>query len=199
MTNPTLAHGSTLVLATHNAGKLAEFAALMAPFGITVVSAGALNLPEPEETATTFEGNAIIKAQAAARAANLPALADDSGLCVAALGGAPGVYSARWAGPDKDFAGAMARIHEGIGTDDRAAWFTCVLCLALPDGPTWRFEGRVDGQINWPPRGTNGHGYDPVFQPEGETRSFAEMTDEQKNAISHRARAFAAFRAACLA
>ncbi len=198
MTHPTLKSGDTLVLATHNAGKLAEFSTLMAEFGITVLSAGDLNLPEPEETATTFAGNAAIKALAAAQAANLPALADDSGLCVSALGGAPGIYSARWAGPDKDFAAAMARIEEGIGPDEREAWFVCVLCLAYPDGRTLTFEGRINGQIVWPPRGTNGHGYDPIFEPENETRSFAEMTDKQKNAISHRARAFAAFRKACL-
>ena len=198
MTHPTLKSGDKLVLASHNAGKLAEFSALMAEFGITVLSAGDLNLPEPEETATTFAGNAAIKALAAANAANLPALADDSGLCVSALGGAPGVYSARWAGPNKDFNAAMARIEEGIGQDEREAWFVCVLCLAYPDGRTLTFEGRIDGQIVWPPRGTNGHGYDPIFEPENETRSFAEMTDTQKNAISHRARAFAAFRKACL-
>ncbi|WP_338333128.1 RdgB/HAM1 family non-canonical purine NTP pyrophosphatase [Acetobacter sp. LMG 32666] len=198
MTHPTLKSGDKLVLASHNAGKLAEFSAFMAEFGITVLSAGELNLPEPEETATTFAGNAAIKALAAAQAANLPALADDSGLCVSALGGAPGIYSARWAGPNKDFAAAMARIEEGIGQDERAAWFVCVLCLAYPDGRTLTFEGRIDGQIVWPPRGSNGHGYDPIFQPEHETRSFAEMTDAQKNAISHRARAFAAFRKACL-
>ncbi|MGG6429874.1 RdgB/HAM1 family non-canonical purine NTP pyrophosphatase [Acetobacter ghanensis] len=198
MTQPLLKSGDRLVLATHNAGKLAEFSALMAEFGITVLSAGELNLPEPEETATTFAGNAAIKALAAAQAANLPALADDSGLCVSALGGAPGIYSARWAGPEKDFNGAMARIEEGIGQDERNAWFVCVLCLAFPDGRTQSFEGRIDGQIVWPPRGANGHGYDPIFEPENETRSFAQMTDEEKNAISHRARAFAAFRKACL-
>ncbi|MFT9257812.1 MAG: RdgB/HAM1 family non-canonical purine NTP pyrophosphatase [Acetobacter sp.] len=193
-----LALGSRLVGASPAAGQRAEFAPRMAPFGITVVSAGELGLPEPEETATTFAGNAAIKALAAAKAANLPALADDSGLCVSALGGAPGIYSARWAGPDKDFAGAMARIEEGIGPDEREAWFVCVLCLALPDGTTQSFEGRINGEIVWPPRGTGGHGYDPIFQPEGETRSFAEMSEAEKNAISHRARAFAAFEAACL-
>lgn len=199
MTKPRLERGSRLVLATHNAGKLAEFKALMAPFGITVLSAGELDLPEPEETATSFAGNAAIKAQAAAEAAKLPALADDSGLCVSALGGAPGIYSARWAGPDKDFPAAMQRIEDGIGADERNAWFTCVLCLAFPDGTTHSFEGRVEGEIVWPPRGAAGHGYDPIFQPEGETRSFAEMSDAEKNAISHRARAFEAFRATCLA
>ncbi|KDE21433.1 nucleoside-triphosphate diphosphatase [Acetobacter aceti 1023] len=198
MTPIKLKRGSTLVLATHNAGKLAEFAKLLADFGIKVVSAGELNLPEPEETATTFAGNAAIKALAAAKAANLPALADDSGLCVAALDGAPGIYSARWAGPNKDFASAMARIEDGIGQGKRNAWFMCVLCLALPDGRTESFEGRIDGQIVWPPRGTQGHGYDPIFAPKGETRTFAEMADAEKNAISHRARAFEAFKNACL-
>ncbi|WP_215761203.1 RdgB/HAM1 family non-canonical purine NTP pyrophosphatase [Acetobacter sp. P1H12_c] len=190
--------GSKLVLASHNAGKLAEFSTLLADFGVTVLSAGDLNLPEPEETATTFAGNAAIKALAAARATGLPALADDSGLCVSALGGAPGIYSARWAGPDKDFPAAMARIEYGIGSDERDAWFICVLCLAYPDGTTHSFEGRVDGSIIWPPRGEKGHGYDPIFTPTGESRTFAEMEEAEKNAISHRARAFQAFKQACL-
>lgn len=190
--------GSKLVLASHNAGKLAEFSTLLADFGVTVLSAGDLNLPEPEETATTFAGNAAIKALAAARATGLPALADDSGLCVSALGGAPGIYSARWAGPDKDFPAAMARIEDGIGSDERDAWFICVLCLAYPDGTTRSFEGRVDGSITWPPRGEKGHGYDPIFTPTGESRTFAEMKEAEKNAISHRARAFQAFKQACL-
>ncbi|MFT8515782.1 RdgB/HAM1 family non-canonical purine NTP pyrophosphatase [Acetobacter persici] len=190
--------GSKLVLASHNAGKLAEFSTLLADFGVTVLSAGDLNLPEPEETATTFTGNAAIKALAAARATGLPALADDSGLCVSALGGAPGIYSARWAGPDKDFPAAMARIEDGIGSDERDAWFICVLCLAYPDGTTRSFEGRVDGSITWPPRGEKGHGYDPIFTPTGESRTFAEMEEAEKNAISHRARAFQAFKQACL-
>ncbi|GFE94137.1 RdgB/HAM1 family non-canonical purine NTP pyrophosphatase [Acetobacter persici] len=190
--------GSKLVLASHNAGKLAEFSTLLADFGVTVLSAGDLNLPEPEETATTFAGNAAIKALAAARATGLPALADDSGLCVSALGGAPGIYSARWAGPDKDFPAAMARIEDGIGSDERDAWFICVLCLAYPDGTTHSFEGRVDGSITWPPRGEKGHGYDPIFTPTGESRTFAEMEEAEKNAISHRARAFQAFKQACL-
>lgn len=190
--------GSKLVLASHNAGKLAEFSTLLADFGVTVLSAGDLNLPEPEETATTFAGNAAIKALAAARATGLPALADDSGLCVSALGGAPGIYSARWAGPDKDFPAAMARIEDGIGSDERDAWFICVLCLAYPDGTTRSFEGRVDGSITWPPRGKKGHGYDPIFTPTGESRTFAEMEEAEKNAISHRARAFQAFKQACL-
>nr|WP_025829126.1 RdgB/HAM1 family non-canonical purine NTP pyrophosphatase [Acetobacter persici] len=190
--------GCKLVLASHNAGKLAEFSTLLADFGVTVLSAGDLNLPEPEETATTFAGNAAIKALAAAKATGLPALADDSGLCVSALGGAPGIYSARWAGPDKDFPAAMARIEDGIGSDERDAWFICVLCLAYPDGTTRSFEGRVDGSITWPPRGEKGHGYDPIFTPTGESRTFAEMAEAEKNAISHRARAFQAFKQACL-
>ena len=198
MSTPLLHTGDKLVLASHNAGKLAEFSAMLKPFGITVISAGELKLPEPEETETTFTGNAALKAQAAAKASGLPALSDDSGLCVAALNGDPGIYSARWAGPDKNFPAAMARIHNDIGTGKRAAWFICVLCLAFPDGRLHFFEGRTDGQIVWPPRGTNGHGYDPIFAPEGKTLSFAEMTDDEKNALSHRARAFDLFRKACL-
>lgn len=198
MTQLPLKAGTKLVLASHNKGKLAEFSTLLADFGITVLSAGDLDLPEPDETETTFAGNAALKAVAAAKATNLPALSDDSGLCVSALGGAPGIYSARWAGPDKDFPAAMVRIHDGIGPDERDAWFICVLCLAFPDGTTHLFEGRVNGQITWPPRGEKGHGYDPIFTPEGETRTFAEMEEAEKNAISHRARAFKAFREACL-
>ncbi|OUI82460.1 RdgB/HAM1 family non-canonical purine NTP pyrophosphatase [Acetobacter orientalis] len=199
MSTLPLAAGTKLVLASHNKGKLAEFSTLLADFGVTVLSASDLNLPEPDETETTFAGNAALKALAAAKATNLPALADDSGLCVSALGGAPGIYSARWAGPDKDFDAAMARINEGIGTDERDAWFVCVLCLAFPDGTTHNFEGRVTGHITWPPHGAKGHGYDPIFTPNGETRTFAEMAEAEKNAISHRAQAFAAFRKACLA
>lgn len=194
-----LVRGSRLVLASHNKGKLAEFSTLLDGYGITVVSAGELGLPEPEETATTFTGNAELKALAAAKAAKIPALSDDSGLCVSALDGAPGIYSARWAGPDKDFANAMQRIEDGIGGNERAAWFICVLCLAFPDGTTHCFEGRIDGTIAPVPRGQEGHGYDPIFVPAGETRTFAEMTDAEKNRISHRARAFEAFRATCLA
>ncbi|AQS83609.1 MAG: RdgB/HAM1 family non-canonical purine NTP pyrophosphatase [Acetobacter aceti] len=193
-----LKQGSRLVLASHNKGKLAEFATLLAPYGVEVVSAGEMNLPEPDETALSFEGNARIKAEAAAKATGLPALADDSGLCVSALGGAPGIYSARWAGPDKDFARAMQRIEEGIDGDEREAWFISVLCLAFPDGTTECFEGRIDGTIAPAPRGAAGHGYDPIFVPESETRTFAEMSDAEKNAISHRARAFEAFRKKCL-
>ncbi|MDG6095767.1 RdgB/HAM1 family non-canonical purine NTP pyrophosphatase [Acetobacter sp. AN02] len=192
-----LARGDRLVLASHNRGKLAEFETLLSGTGITVLSAGDLDLPEPEETAATFEGNAAIKALAAAKATGLPALSDDSGLCVAALNGDPGIYSARWGGAEKDFGRAMQRVLDGMGDRPRAAWFSCVLCLAFPDGTTRSFEGRVDGVIADAPRGDLGHGYDPVFTPEGETRTFAEMTGAEKNAMSHRARAFALFRAVC--
>ena len=198
-----LAPGDQLVLASHNRGKLAEFDLLLAGSGIALLSAAALGLAEPEETEDSFIGNARLKALAAATASGLPALADDSGFCVRALDGAPGIHSARWAGPDRDFAMAMRRVHDAVaaagaagGSD--AAWFISVLCLAWPDGRTEAFEGRIDGALCWPPRGTNGHGYDPVFQPEGEVRRFAEMTDLEKNAISHRARAFARFAKACL-
>jgi XTP/dITP diphosphohydrolase len=194
-----LARGSRLVIATHNPGKLVEITALLAPYGIETISAGALGLPEPEETAPDFEGNARIKALAAAAGAGLPALADDSGFCVAALGGAPGVVSARWAGPGRDFSVAMARVAREMGaTADHRAWFISVLCLATPDGNSVAFTGRVDGKVSFPPRGTHGFGYDPIFIPEGETRSFGEMPAEEKDAISHRALAFRDFSAACL-
>jgi XTP/dITP diphosphohydrolase len=181
-----------LVLATHNPGKAREIAALLAPHGVGAVGAGELGLSEPEETADTFAGNARLKALAAARAAGLPALADDSGLAVAALGGAPGVYSARWA-PGGDFAGAMARVHAALGAGaDRSAAFVCALCVAWPGGRAQVWEGRVDGRICWPPRGRRGFGYDPIFVPDaGDGRTFAEHP-EAKDAISHRARAFAA-------
>ena len=193
-----------LVIATHNAGKLQEFRDLLRPFGVAVLSAGELGLPEPEETGSTFVENAEIKAAAAARAAGLPALADDSGLCVDALDGDPGLYSARWAGPDKDFAGAMARIEqllEGKGArspERRRAHFVAALVLAWPDGRRESVEGKVFGRIVHPPRGHGGFGYDPLFQPEGHERTFGEMTAEEKHgipddgseALSHRARAF---------
>jgi len=181
-----------LVLATHNPGKLTEIAALLAPLGIELVSAGALGLPEPAETEPDFLGNARLKALAAARGAALPALADDSGFCVAGLGGAPGVLSARWAGPQKDFAAAMARVNQELGAaGDRRAWFVCVLCLAHPDGRTASFMGRIDGHAIWPPRGDRGFGYDPMFIPAGADLSFGEMDPERKAATSHRARAMA--------
>jgi XTP/dITP diphosphohydrolase len=190
--------GQRLVLATHNQGKLREIAAMLAPHGVEVVSAGSLGLPEPDETESSFIGNARLKAQAAASASTLPALADDSGFCVAALGGAPGIYSARWAGPDKDFTAAMARVLAEAGDDpDRSAWFICALCLAWPDGETACFEGRVDGTMVWPPRGTRGFGYDPIFVPDGGAETYGEMDQDAKHATSHRARAFAQLLGAC--
>ncbi len=196
-----LSRGDRLVLASHNQGKIAEFEALLDGTGIALVSAASLGLPEPDETADSFAGNARLKAHAAAEAAGLPALADDSGFCVAALDGRPGIHSARWAGRPRDFGAAMRRVHAEAGAGleaDPAAWFVAVLCLAWPDGSDATFEGRIDGRFVWPPRGTGGHGYDPVFVPNGDARSFAEMLESEKNAISHRARAFAKFRDACL-
>jgi non-canonical purine NTP pyrophosphatase (RdgB/HAM1 family) len=176
-----------LVVATHNQGKLREFRDLLAPYVDVVTSAGELGLPEPEETGMTFAENALLKARAAAQLSNSVALADDSGLCVTALEDAPGIYSARWAGPGKDFSVAMQRVHTELGSaKDRSAHFICVLALAWPDGTTETIEGRVDGHMVWPPRGHKGHGYDPVFVPQGESRTFAEMNEEEKNAISHR-------------
>ena len=199
MSSYHLMRASQLVIATHNTNKFKEFSNLIKPFGIVTISSGELKLPEPEETANTFAGNATIKAQKAAYITNLPALADDSGLCVTAINGAPGIYSSRWAGSNKDFTSAMERINNYIkDKEDRTAWFMCVLCLALPTGQTWYFEGRIDGQIVWPPRGNHGHGYDPIFQPKGEIQTFAEMTNSKKNNISHRAQAFHAFRTSCL-
>ncbi|MEQ9199360.1 MAG: RdgB/HAM1 family non-canonical purine NTP pyrophosphatase [Rhodospirillales bacterium] len=190
--------GGKLVVASHNEHKVGEIGVFLEPFGVETVSAGSLGLPEPEETGDSFVANAHLKAVAAAGAANLPALADDSGLCVSALGGEPGIYSARWGGPEKDFDLAMRRVHEGIGANpDRSACFVAVLCLAWPDGHTDCFEGRVDGTIIWPPRGDAGFGYDPIFQPAGESRSFAEMSGAEKHAVSHRARAFDQLVAAC--
>jgi XTP/dITP diphosphohydrolase len=193
-----IAPGSTLVLASHNPGKLRELSAMLAEHGIEVVSAGALGLPEPVEDAPDFAGNARLKALAAATASGLPALADDSGFCVAALGGAPGVHSARWAGTDKDFSVAMARVWREAGdAADHTAWFISVLCLAWPDGHTETFEGRVDGQFAWPPRGNCGFGYDPMFIPAGGTETYGEMDQAEKQATSHRARAFARLLATC--
>jgi XTP/dITP diphosphohydrolase len=190
--NPKLARGDRLVLASHNPGKLREIEALVAPFGIAVVSAGALGLPEPEETGDSFAANAALKARAAAGPAGLPALADDSGLVVPALGGAPGIFSARWAGPGKDFAVAMQRVHHELGDrPDRRAAFVCALAVAWPDGRLAGVEGRVDGTLVWPPRGTRGFGYDPMFMAVGGTLTFGEMAPAAKHAISHRARAFA--------
>jgi XTP/dITP diphosphohydrolase len=195
-----LARGSRLVIATHNPGKLAEIAELLAPHGVLATSAGDLGLPEPEETAADFVGNARLKALAAAAASGLPALADDSGFCVAALGRAPGVLSARWAGPSRDFAAAMRRVHdEAGGADDMRAWFACALCLAWPDAHTETYFGRVDGTRVWPPRGARGFGYDPMFVPVGATLSYGEMAPQEKHATSHRAKAFRQLLAACFA
>jgi XTP/dITP diphosphohydrolase len=186
-----LARGERLVLASHNKGKLREIEALLRPHGVAVVSAATLGLPEPAEDAPDFAGNARIKAVAAATATGLPALSDDSGFCVAALDGAPGVHSARWAGPSKDFAAAMATVHERIGDNqDRRAWFIAALCLAWPDGHTETFLGRIDGAVVWPPRGDKGFGYDPMFVPTGDQQTFGEMEPDEKHAVSHRARAF---------
>ena len=191
-----------LVIATHNAGKLREISALLAPYGLECVSAGELGLPEPAETGTSFAENALIKAHAAAQAAQLPALADDSGLCVAALGGRPGVYTADWAerqsfegAPGRDWYMAMGKV-EGLlceqGPDvDRSAYFACTLALAWPDGRCVVYEGRAHGHLTWPPRGKLGFGYDPVFVPRGRDQTFAEIAPAEKHEISHRADAFA--------
>jgi len=181
-----------LVIASHNPGKVREIQELVSPLGIACVSAADLGLSEPEETGATFAENAALKASAASQASGLAALADDSGLAVAALGGQPGIYSARWAGPEKDFAKAMAKVEEALaGAADRRAAFICNLCLAWPEGETLAFEGRVEGTLVWPPRGSRGFGYDPIFRPDGEERTFGEIEPAQKHAMSHRARAFA--------
>jgi XTP/dITP diphosphohydrolase len=196
----TLLNERRLVVATHNAGKVPEIAALL-DGRFELVSAGELGLPEPEETEATFTGNALLKARAAAQAAGLPAIADDSGLSVRALGGAPGVLSARWAGEPRDFGAAMDRLERELaasGSDDGSAWFTSALAVAWPDGPAVVVEGRVDGRLVFPRRGTRGFGYDPVFQPEGESLTFGEMDPERKDALSHRARAFERLKAALL-
>ncbi len=193
-----LTQGERLVVASHNTGKLAEIAELLAPLGMEAVSAGELGLAEPDEPAPDFVGNARIKALAAATASGLPALADDSGFCLAALGGAPGVLSARWAGPGRDFGVAMARVNTELGdTADRRAWFVSVLCLAWPDGHTETFMGREPGQAVWPPRGGNGFGYDAMFVPTGASKTFGEMAAAEKNAQNHRSRAFAQLLASC--
>lgn len=190
--------GNRLVIASHNAGKVGEIDALLSPYGADVVSAAELGLPEPEETGDTFVANAELKARAAAAASGLPALADDSGLAVAALGGAPGVRSARWAGPGKDFRVAMQRVQQALGdTADRSAHFACALCLAWPDGRCDTFEGTVHGRLVWPPRGERGFGYDPMFVPSGYDLTFGEMDPDHKHRISHRADAFRKLVAAC--
>lgn len=200
-----------VVIATHNPGKLEEMAGLLAPYGVEAVSAGELGLPEPEETGLTFTENARIKAESATKLTGLPAFADDSGLCVEALGGAPGLLTARWAGPEKDFAAAMAKVEEGLRDaeatlpEQRRAYFISALCLAWPDGHVEDFEGVVEGTLVWPPRGPAGFGYDPMFQPDGYDRTFGEMTGAEKHGLpplgrglSHRARAFMALAEACL-
>ena len=199
-----LQRGTRLVLASHNKGKLREIAELLAPYGIDVASASDLGLPEPDETEATFAGNARLKSVAAATAAGLPALSDDSGLEVEALDGAPGIYSARWAGPSKDFALAMRKVEDGLvlkgltTPEARRADFIAVLSLAWPDGSSREFEGKVFGSLVWPPRGTRGFGYDPMFLPDGYAETFGEMAPEAKHAISHRAVAFGKFVEACL-
>ena len=183
--------GDELLIATHNNGKAREISELLAPYVKTFVTAGDLDLPEPEETGKTFAENAILKAQAAAQASGKVSLADDSGLAVNALNGDPGIYSARWGGPEKDFNLAMQKVHEALGgTEDRSAYFVCVLALGWPDGHSEVFEGRVNGTIIWPMRGDKGFGYDPVFQADGYDITFAEMAPSDKHAISHRANAF---------
>ena len=200
MTRRRLA-GGKLVLATHNAGKLREVAALLAPWGFEVVSAGALGLPEPAETEDSFLGNARIKALAAARASGLPALADDSGFSVAALDGAPGVRTADWAETPtgRDYAMAMGKVEKlARHAADRRAWFSCALVVAWPDGHTEGFLGEAHGSWVWPPRGANGFGYDPMFVPVDGNETFGEMAPAAKHAISHRAAAFALLSAHCL-
>ena len=190
--------GTRLVAATHNAGKAVELAALLGG-RFDVVSAATLGLPEPDEPETTFIGNAVVKARAAAKASGMIAIADDSGLCLAALDGAPGIHSARWAGPTRDFNHAMALVETRLAerqSDDFAAWFICALAVAWPGGPAVVVEGRIDGTLTFPPRGDKGFGYDPIFVPEGGALTFGEMEPAAKDAISHRARAFAALAAA---
>lgn len=200
-----------VVIATHNPGKLREMRELLAPYGVEAVSAGELGLPEPDETGTSFAENARIKSEAAARATQLPAFADDSGLTVEALGGDPGIHSARWAAPDKDFARAMRVIEEKLALkgattpSSRRAAFVSALSVSWPDGHEERFIGRIDGTLVWPPRGSNGFGYDPMFLPNGHDRTFGEMSAREKHGLpprgqglSHRARAFMALAAACL-
>ena len=190
--------GGRLVIASHNPGKVKEINDLLAPLGVEVVAAVDLGLAEPAETGATFADNAEIKARAAATAAGLPALADDSGLEVAALGGAPGIRSARWAGPEKDFARAMEKVEQKLaGADDRRANFACALALCWPDGHCETVEGRADGTLVWPGRGARGFGYDPVFLPDGHPKTFGEMEPAAKHAISHRADAFRKLIAAC--
>ena len=199
------------MIATHNPGKLWEMRGLLEPYKVDALSAGDLGIPEPEETGTTFLENARLKAEAAAGAAQLPAFADDSGLVVEALGGAPGIYSARWAGPDRDFRVAMEKVNQRLSAcgavtpESRRAHFIAALCVAWPDGHVEEFEGRVDGTLIWPPRGDKGFGYDPMFLPDGENLTFGEMMSVEKHrlppagrGLSHRARAFLTLAEACL-
>ena len=188
-----LKRGDTLVLASHNKGKLREIAELLSPFGLNVKSADDLCLPEPDETELTFEGNALLKARAAAKGSGLPSVADDSGLCVTALGGAPGIYSARWAGEIKDFSAAMSRVERELkakGTKDYSAKFVCVLAVVSPDGDEQIFRGEVHGTLTFPPRGNRGFGYDPIFVMDGMTQTYGEIDPDRKHSISHRAKAF---------
>ena len=194
-----LARGSALLVASHNQGKVREIADLLSPFGILVRGAAELGLAEPEETGASFADNALLKARAASEASGLVALADDSGLCVTALDSAPGIYSARWAGPDKDFLLAMARVERELkAARDASAKFVCVLALATPSGEAELFEGEVHGHLVFPPRGKNGFGYDPIFLADGMNQTFGEIDPAQKHAISHRARAFEKFARAVL-
>ncbi len=187
-----------LVIASHNQGKVREIALLLAPYGVEAVAAGGLGLAEPAETGDSFAANAALKACAAASASGRPALADDSGLVVPALGGAPGIYSARWAGPAKDFAIAMARVEDALaGKPDRRAHFVAVLALSWPDGHVETFQGEVHGRLVWPPRGDKGFGYDPMFLPHGRSHTFGEMAPADKHRVSHRAMAFAKLIEAC--
>ncbi|UTW55486.1 RdgB/HAM1 family non-canonical purine NTP pyrophosphatase [Kordiimonas sp. SCSIO 12610] len=190
--------GNTLVIASHNKGKVREIGELLEPFGVKTISAGDLDLPEPVEDGDSFIANAEIKAIAAAKAANLPALSDDSGLEVVALNGEPGIFSARWGGPEKDFTLAMHKVNEAMGNNEnRTANFTCALTLAWPDGHMESFEGKVFGSITWPMRGNKGFGYDPFFIPDGYDMTFAEMEPAKKHAMSHRADAFKQLIDAC--
>ena len=198
--NLKLIKGMRLVAATHNPGKASEIEALL-DGNYRIVTAGSLNLPEPDETESTFVGNAMLKARHAAEASGEVSLADDSGLSVVALDGAPGIFSARWAGPGKDFAVAMKKVEERleeVGATDRRAWFTSALAVAWPDGPCVVVEGRIDGDLVFPPRGDRGFGYDPIFRPEGSDLTFGEMDPAEKDALSHRARAFARLKAALI-
>lgn len=192
--------GAKLVVATHNPGKARELAAIL-DNRFELITAGDLSLAEPDETEATFAGNALLKARAAAEASGLIALADDSGLSVTALEGQPGIFSARWGGPTKDFAGAMRKVEDRLeetGSDDRSAWFTCALAVAWPGGPAVVVEGRVDGTLVFPGRGGRGHGYDPIFKAQGQDLTYGELDPAVKDADSHRARAFAMLKAALI-